>query len=533
MNMSNVLAKISIVILLLACLVSGAIYAALVTGTNGDNDKTGTAIADTIDLHGGNDRGTGLAGKDTIYGRTGNDILNGGPGVDALYGHDNSDHLLAQPNGSTAASEDAWNCGAGEDFLYEAPGFNAPAARVSGCEHVAEGSLPFYPIQDPDEDLYPNDGAFADNCPGTFNPPQTDTDEQYDDDARGDACDPDNDTPQATSRVNVTDYGATPNDSGNDTNGFEQAMAAAGAGEETYVPAGVYRVDAVSIPSDTDLAIQNTATIKKYGTGDGQLFSMQGVKDFSFAHDINVYGVGGRFVVDIEDAGNNTTPFRLRSVKNFSIKHADFLNNNTDTSGGPSVTLKPDISFLPMDTTKLGGEWEHPIGGTIEDVRAFDSTYGWGLTQLTGAENVHFQDLYGTGGSVLRLENYENNATTINNVTADNVTGEYCHNAVMFNPHDAMDGAVEVTDVTADSCWQAVSLGDDPAYPNAEYASVTIDRVTATYGNTAQRPNGRPAWSVGQADYCVDADPNLTYAANVSVTNLSCGAWLTNRNWPQ
>jgi hypothetical protein len=520
MNMSNVLAKISIVILLLACLVSGAIYAALVTGTNGDNDKTGTAIADTIDLHGGNDRGTGLAGKDTIYGRTGNDILNGGPGVDALYGHDNSDHLLAQPNGSTAASEDAWNCGAGEDFLYEAPGFNAPAARVSGCEHVAEGSLPFYPIQDPDEDLYPNDGAFADNCPGTFNPPQTDTDEQYDDDARGDACDPDNDTPQATSRVN-------------DTNGFEQAMAAAGAGEETYVPAGVYRVDAVSIPSDTDLAIQNTATIKKYGTGDGQLFSMQGVKDFSFAHDINVYGVGGRFVVDIEDAGNDTTPFRLRSVKNFSIKHVDFLNNNTDTSGGPSVTLKPDISFLPMDTTKLGGEWEHPIGGTIEDVRAFDSTYGWGLTQLTGAENVHFQDLYGTGGSVLRLENYENNATTINNVTADNVTGEYCHNAVMFNPHDAMDGAVEVTDVTADSCWQAVSLGDDPAYPNAEYASVTIDRVTATYGNTAQRPNGMPAWSVGQADYCVDADPNLTYAANVSVTNLSCGAWLTNRNWPQ
>jgi polygalacturonase len=340
----------------------------------------------------------------------------------------------------------------------------------------------------------------------------------------------------AAYRVNVVDYGATPNDSTDDSAAFQNAMAAAvQGGGIAYVPAGTYRVAGVNIPSNTDLAIQNTATIKKYGTSSGPVFSMQGVADTSFAHDIDVYGVDGRFTVDVQDAGSDTTPFRLRSVKNFSIKHVDFLNNNSNNGAVSPDTLKPDISFLPMDSTKLNGEWEHPIGGTIEDAHAYHAAFGWGLTQLTGAQNIHFQDISSEGGVALRLENYQSNITTVDGVTADNVTCTNGHNAVSLNPHNADNGEVHVTGVKANSCWQAISVADDPAYPNGNFdATSTIDGVTVTPATTAQVRDFSGlkvgSWTTGNSAYCVDADANLTYT--LSITNLSCGG-LPNRNWPQ
>lgn len=345
------------------------------------------------------------------------------------------------------------------------------------------------------------------------------------------------DTTSPVTRVNVKDYGATSNDATNDTAAFKSAMDAAGPGEVVYVPAGTFRIDNLNIPSNTTVEIESTATIKKYGTNKGPVFTEQGVANTSFAHDIYVYGVNGKFTLDLSDAPQDTTGFRLRSVKNFSIKNLSEIGRDNDPSAADdpngSITM-PVISFLPMDTTKLNGEYEHPQGGVIQNVSATHQAFGWGLTQLTGAEDVHFQNISSNGGVALRLENYENNATTIDNVTADGVTCKNGHNAVNLNPHNADNGVVNITNVIADSCWQGISLADDPAYPDGNFDSTSvIDGTTVIHGNNAQvRDFSGPkvgSWKTGPSEWCVDADKGLVYG--VKITNLNCGG-LPDRNWP-
>ena len=531
MNMSNVLAKISIVILLLVCLVGGAIYAATVASTN--DDKAGTASADTIDLRGGDDRGTGFAGGDTIYGRTGNDILNGGPGVDALYGNDDSDHLLAQPNGSTAGDEDTLNCGAGEDFLYKAAGFDPPAANLTGCEHVAVGNLPSYPIQDPDADLYPNDGAFADNCPDTFNPPQTDTDKQYDDDAAGDSCDPDNDSnaepPTPTGRyVEVSDFpGAVPNDSFSDTRAFQDAFAAAGAGETVHVSCGTWRVVGLEPPSNTNIDIESCATLKKYGNNNTPIFLVQGPNDTTFAENVNIQGVNGRFTLDLSDAHpQESTGFRFRNVKHFSLKNMDCRSNNSNTSGGPPTILRPCLTTLPLDTSRLpSGEYKAPYDGLFQNLHETQGAYGWGLTQISGGQDLTFKDISSDGGVALRLESFEATWTPIDDLYANDVTCTNGHEAVLLNPHNAIHGDFHITDVNANACEAAISVQANPA--NGSYGpGSTIDDVTVVAGNTAQvRDTSGPlvgSWTIGPARYCLDLEQGVNYADNLTITNLSC-----------
>ena len=409
------------------------------------------------------------------------------------------------------------------------------------------------PAPDTDDDTLPD---LLDNCPNAANADQDD----LDGDGQGDACDnqdnrdsdgdgvqnfedacPDEGGPASNGgcpasapTFDVTDYGATSGDGSNDTSAFEKALQdAAQEGADTYVPSGAFRLANVRIPTDTNLAIESTATIKKYGTNNGPVFTMQGVANTSFVQNIHVYGVNGKFTLDLRDAPQDTTGFRLRSVKNFSIKNMDEIGRDNDPSGAVDPNgsiLKPVISFLPMDRTPLNGEYEHPHNGVIENITATHQAYGWGLSQLTGAEDVHFQDIRSTGGVALRLENFENNSTTIDDVTADDVTCISGHNAVNMNPHNAVNGDVHITDVTADSCWQGINLADDPAFPNAGFdAASTIDRATVIAGNTAQVPVSRDGWTAAPSEWCVDSDPDLVYS--VHITNLSCGR-LPSRNWP-
>ena len=336
-------------------------------------------------------------------------------------------------------------------------------------------------------------------------------------------------TPLET-RTNVRDFGATGNGTSNDTAAFEAAMAAAGANEVVYVPAGTFRVVNVNLPSDTTVEVEGTATIKKFGTNNGPVFTMQGVTNSSFVQNIHVYGVNGDFTMDLTDAPIHSTGFRLRGVKDFSIKNMDEIGRAQ--ASGVNNILMPVISFLPADTTPLNGEYEHPHNGVIENISVENQSYGWGAIQTTGGEDIHFQDITSEGGAALRLENFENNSTTLDDLTADNITCINGKNAVNMNPHNADNGDVHITDVTGDSCQEVIRMGDDPAFPNANFDSTsTIDGVTAIPGSSAQASpgNGGDGWIVGDSQNCVDADPNLVYS--VQISNLSCGG-LPSRNWP-
>jgi hypothetical protein len=334
-------------------------------------------------------------------------------------------------------------------------------------------------------------------------------------------------TVSVPTRVNVLDYGATPNDSINDSAAFEDAMDAAGPGEVVYVPpaSGAYRLFNIHPPSDTTLQVDSGATLKKFGSTQGPLFKVLGPDDNTFVTNVHFEGVsGGDFTIDIADAGQETGAIVFQNVKGFSVKHFRCVQNNSNQLQEAPSSRRPCLSFIASNTTqRADGTYNQPTDGTIEDAHAIDSPYGWGLVQTTGAANVTFSDISGNGGAVLRLENFSNGWTPMKNLTADGVTCTDGHDAVHMNPHGVTHlGSIHVTNVVADSCESAVSEAGDGTYgPN-----VTIDGVTVIPGNTAQDRDPAKdltyvgAWLIGPSVYCIN---DRTSAYNVNVSNVNCG----------
>lgn len=373
------------------------------------------------------------------------------------------------------------------------------------------------PPPDADRDGVPDS---SDNCPNAPNPGQADADG----DGIGDACDaPD------VRYVNVKDHGASGNGSSNDTRGFEAAMDAAGAGEVVLVPEGTnatYRIDSVNVPSNTTIHVENGATLKKFGNDNGPLFTVQGTQNQSFARDVHIQGVGGRFLMDLNDAGQDTGAIRYRSVIGFSLKNMICKQNWDNRSQGPPSSRKPCISALPMDDTKLNGEFEHPINGTFENVHSTQSPYGWGLVQLSGGKDLSFNNISSQGGSTLRLESFENNWTPMANITADGVTCTDGHNPVHVNPHNGTHGTFRIKNVVADSCEQAIRLGNDANLTGSFANDSTIDGVRVIPGSRAQLrdPGDRGyvgAWIIGDSKRCTQTDSPLGYG--VTLSNMDCG----------
>jgi Ca2+-binding RTX toxin-like protein len=61
-------------------------FAAMLSGTNGDDTLRGTNNSDTIDGKRGDDLIYGYGGEDKLYGGTGDDRIKGGSGDDYIYG---------------------------------------------------------------------------------------------------------------------------------------------------------------------------------------------------------------------------------------------------------------------------------------------------------------------------------------------------------------------------------------------------------------------------------------------------------------
>ncbi len=87
----------------------------VITG-NGDDDVTGSNVANLLDASGGNDTLLGHDGEDTLFGGEGNDNLNGGGQSDAIYGGEGEDLLYG---GSGA---DYLEAGADDDIVFGGSG---------------------------------------------------------------------------------------------------------------------------------------------------------------------------------------------------------------------------------------------------------------------------------------------------------------------------------------------------------------------------------------------------------------------------
>jgi hypothetical protein len=329
--------------------------------------------------------------------------------------------------------------------------------------------------------------------------------------------------PQAVNRISVRDYGATTGDSSDDSAAFERAMAATGDGEVTYVPAGTFNLDSVDIPSDTDVEVEAAATLKKFGTAQGYILDMKGPNDTTWAENIHLRGVNGDFMIDINDAGQQTGCIRLMNVRHFSIEHMVCRQNNDNHLQEAPSSRRPGLQFIATQTAPVNGTYMHPTDGLISDVHSIESPYGWGLVQTTGGEDLTFNNISGDGGTVLRLENFSAGWTPMRNIDANGVTCTNGHTAVQFNPHGATHrGDFYINNVTAKSCESGAVVAGDGSYgPNA-----VVDHLTVIPGSTAQvRDPAKDqtyvgAWLVTNSKWCQDI---RSTSYTVSFPNLECG----------
>jgi polygalacturonase len=333
--------------------------------------------------------------------------------------------------------------------------------------------------------------------------------------------------------TNVRDFGATGNGTSNAKAAFEIAMAeAARLGESTYVPSGTYHLAGVNLPNNTHLEVKAGVVFKKFGTANGPLFVEQGPTDTTFAHDIYIEGVGGKFTMDLNDAGAGTAAIRFSNVNGFSLKNADCIQNNDNQQMLPPTSYKPCLAFLSANTTLNNGVYNAPHDGVIDNVHSFKSPYGFGLTQFNGGSNIQLTNISSEGGVPLRVESFKSNATPMDNIIADGVTCKNGHDAVHMNPHGTNHGTITVRNVTVDSCESALSIKTDSTLGGSYASDSSIDGVTVIPGNLAQDRDSDPtndagSWVAGSSKWCIDNDDPLGYA--IGLSNVDCGG-LSNRH---
>jgi hypothetical protein len=181
-------------------------------------------------------------------------------------------------------------------------------------------------------------------------------------------------------------------------------------------------------------------------------------QDKAFIENVSIRGLGGRWTIDYSDRerkqGEGIRGVLTKMVRNFLIADLDIRDNYTTYCG---ITLTPTNSRI-KDTS----DWEitRSTDGTIRNCRIFNASPGYGLTQLHGAQSIHYEDIHAVGGVALRLETGAGGLHTgVFDITARNVTCENGRCAVMFGPHSARNGLVQVEDVKTRSCTFGVTIG--------------------------------------------------------------------------
>jgi Ca2+-binding RTX toxin-like protein len=147
--MSKVMKVLALGALILV-LSAGTALAATLVGTEGDDNISGSGVADQIFTLEGNDTVDGMGGNDEIYGNENNDFLIGAEGSDTVYGNTGNDAIdLASFDipgdrdegyggkgndtiGARDSNFDLVNCGAGgSDVVFFDKGIDSVAAN---CE---------------------------------------------------------------------------------------------------------------------------------------------------------------------------------------------------------------------------------------------------------------------------------------------------------------------------------------------------------------------------------------------------------------
>lgn len=110
-----------------------------ISGSAGNDNKTGTSEADFIASGNGNDTVNGLDGNDSLYGQDGHDFLyggagddylNGGAGVNTMTGGDGSDTYVVDDSGDMVVETNASSAAGGIDLVISTMGTYTLGAHI-------------------------------------------------------------------------------------------------------------------------------------------------------------------------------------------------------------------------------------------------------------------------------------------------------------------------------------------------------------------------------------------------------------------
>ncbi|MDF7822620.1 glycosyl hydrolase family 28-related protein [Pontiellaceae bacterium B12227] len=308
-----------------------------------------------------------------------------------------------------------------------------------------------------------------------------------------------------------SDYGLKDDHAASDQSAiFQQAIneLAVRGGGRIIVPKGTYQLAGVKLRSNIHLLIDAGTVLKLYwpaGTK-SMMFLMDAERpenkkkwtekdEMTYIENVSIRGVGGPFIIDYSDRerakGEGSRGILTKMVKNFLIENLDVRDNYSTYCG---------ITLTPQQTQYDSSKWpvSRSTDGTIRNCRIFNASPGYGLTQLHGAQTVYFENLYAKGGVTLRLETGAlGDKTAVYDITAKNITNENGRCAVMFGPHSAMNGLVQVENVKSISSTYAVSIGkggvkkkeleNNPDATDGIFAEGSyVKNITAVFGKTAQ-----------------------------------------------
>ncbi|MEX0320844.1 MAG: hypothetical protein AB3N63_01715 [Puniceicoccaceae bacterium] len=304
----------------------------------------------------------------------------------------------------------------------------------------------------------------------------------------------------------LEDDGAKTNQSAVFQNAIDK-VAAKGGGR-LFVPKGTYRLSNVRLESNIHLLIEAGTVIKPYwpeGTK-AVVFLLDAARpaskgkwteqdEMAFIENVSIRGVGGFFTIDYSDRervkGEGIRGILARLVRNFLIENVEVRDNYSVYCG---------ITLTPMQTRHDSSKWpvSRSTDGLVRNCRIFNASPGYGLTQLHGAQSVHFENIYAEGGVTLRLETGAvGDKTGVYEISARNVVNENGRCAVMMGPHSAFNGVVKIENVKSISSAYAVTIGKAGVkeaqlklYPDATdgiFAEGSyVKNIHAVFGKTSQ-----------------------------------------------
>ncbi|TWT80215.1 Iota-carrageenase precursor [Planctomycetes bacterium CA13] len=245
-----------------------------------------------------------------------------------------------------------------------------------------------------------------------------------------------------------------------------QAFSAAGGGR-LIMPKGTYMFSGVCLASNVHLLIEKDTVIKPYWPKGGKAVVFQLTPysesrkrrqhDDRYVENVSIRGLGGTFIIDYSNRkrvkGEGIRAVNCRMAKNFLLSDFEVKDNWTTYCA---------IIFTPSSSPNAKSyDVYMPVDGLVKNCHSTHSSPGYGLVQMHGGRDIHFENLSTTGGGVtFRLETGAGGEHGgIYDISAKDLYCEDGKAAVLMGPHVRQNGMVMIDGVKTKGCFNAVQMG--------------------------------------------------------------------------